>query len=352
MTLEMGSHQFRAKILHQLPDQPEFTPGWLCSNAHVQTLSGALLRDTKVPFRQRIRLELKDDDFVDVDYCDNQSDQGVIIFHGVGGSSHSRYVLELQSFLNSGRLTSIAVNLRGASGEPNQSVKAYHAGAGDEITDILQALLPVFEQRSSVKIWHLIGYSLSGSMLIHWWSKQRHFGLPIGLTMTVCAPLKLFECARALNRGLGLCYQRFLLSALKVQFQSRLEYFEQKSQQQGGDNPLKAFQHCLKGRSFWEFDDWYVAPAHGFSGVIDYYHRASAIDHLKLGRWPLLMIQSKDDPLIPYFHLTDDLLSSSVSVWQYDRAGHVGFMQLSRDGIHSGLVEIIARALSACLDQQ
>ena len=52
-------------------------------------------------------------------------------------------------------------------------------------------------------------------------------------------------------------------------------------------------------RSFWEFDDAFTGPAHGFAGADDYYTRSSSLGFLGGIRVPTLLFSAVDDPFLP-----------------------------------------------------
>lgn len=55
----------------------------------------------------------------------------------------------------------------------------------------------------------------------------------------------------------------------------------------------------LAARSFWEFDDAFTAPVHGFAGADDYYARSSSLAFLDHIRVPALLLSAVNDPFLP-----------------------------------------------------
>ena len=327
------------KSLHYLPSLS-------VANRHLQTIVGAYLPVPRF-YRERQRLELPDGDFLDVDWHDCPSAHGVMIFHGLGGSSESPYVRALQYRLRACGWGSVAINLRGASGVPNRLARAYHAGAGDDVGYAVQAVLRAARARGVSKgLWHLVGFSLGGSMLVNWWSQQVSASqLPIGLCVGVSIPLDLGQCADALNTGAGQLYQHHLLRAVKRYFRHKLAYLMQCGYREAADE-LKQYRSCLSARSFWEFDDVYIAPLHGFEHVRDYYESASPARHLHQGQWPLLIIQSEDDPLVPATGFPElASMPSNVHVKRFRQGGHVGFLNWVNGRLESQLPGLITRGL-------
>jgi predicted alpha/beta-fold hydrolase len=109
---------------------------------------------------------------------------------------------------------------------------------------------------------------------------------------------------------------------------------------------LKQYRSCLSARSFWEFDDVYIAPLHGFEHVRDYYESASPARHLHQGQWPLLIIQSEDDPLVPATGFPElASMPSNVQVKRFRQGGHVGFLNWVNGRLESQLPGLITRGL-------
>ncbi|MDP1775180.1 MAG: alpha/beta fold hydrolase, partial [Moraxellaceae bacterium] len=122
-----------------------FKPAWWLSNPHLQTLYPSLLRKTQSLPRVRERLRLRDGDWLYLDWRLPaqwiESDLPlVIVIHGLTGCSGSQYVLGQQRALDERGWASVAMNCRGATGEPNDTVRAYHAGAFDDVADVVSAV--------------------------------------------------------------------------------------------------------------------------------------------------------------------------------------------------------------------
>lgn len=346
------AHQ-RDAILARLADPPKtlnFSPAKFLSNGHLQTIVGAYHPARKLR-RDRERLELPDGDFLDVDWYDRPSAHGAIIFHGLGGSSQSAYVRDLQYQLDRRGWGSVAVNARGASGVPNRLARAYHAGAGEDIGLTVAAVLAAARARGITKaLWHLIGFSLGGSMLINWWSSQKyHCGTPIGLCLAASIPFDLAQSADALNAGMGRIYQRHLLGSVKQYFKRKVAYLSQ-SGYVAASEELNQYRACLSAKSFWQFDDVYIAPLHGYRNVQDYYEKASPAGHLHQGQWPLLIMQAEDDPLVPLAgvpHCKE--VPRNVHIWRYSNGGHVGFLGWRGGRLVRQLPVLIAESLNAAV---
>jgi predicted alpha/beta-fold hydrolase len=84
----------------------------------------------------------------------------------------------------------------------------------------------------------------------------------------------------------------------------------------------------LAAKDLYAFDNVFTAPVHGFKDTADYWTRASAKAKMGDIRLPALALNALNDPFIPADSLprASDV-SSSVTLWQPEHGGHVGFAQ-------------------------
>jgi predicted alpha/beta-fold hydrolase len=83
----------------------------------------------------------------------------------------------------------------------------------------------------------------------------------------------------------------------------------------------------LASRSLHAFDDAVTAPLHGFLGVEDYWHRASAKPLLGSIAVPTLILNAHNDPFMPATALPHPSeVSRSVTLELPHEGGHVGFV--------------------------
>ena len=151
------------------PDTTEetFEPVWWLPEGHSQTLWRKFAGAETVE-HARNRVELKDGDFIDVDFLSaSHADAArqralVVLLHGLCGSSSSTYILSLQLHLSKEGFSSVAMNFRGCSGELNRRGRAYHSGVSDDLQEVLNAVIETFNPDTI----SLVGYSLGGNVLL------------------------------------------------------------------------------------------------------------------------------------------------------------------------------------------
>ena len=79
--------------------------------------------------------------------------------------------------------------------------------------------------------------------------------------------------------------------------------------------------------NFWQFDDNFTAPIHGFDSAEHYYRSASSRQFLPTINKPTLILHARDDPFMsPEVLPGNDEISDAVHFELSDHGGHVGFV--------------------------
>ena len=302
-------------------------PAWWLHNAHLQTLFPSLFRQVVPLSRVRERVTLSDGDWLYVDWRLPKAWMGsglplIAIVHGLSGCSGSHYVMGLQRALDDLGWASVAINCRGATGEPNDSPRAYHAGAHDDLADILTAL---YERYPDVPL-GLVGYSLGGAISLNYLARER---TPPNLfaASAVSVPLLLGACADRLDQGFSRVYRKHLLGLLQQSWVRKAEHLAARGDTEMAKHIGDRLAHG-PFTSFRQFDDVLVAGLHGFKNGEDYYQRCSPRQSLAGIQLPTLLLQALDDPfLTPDCFPTARELSPTVSLEIAPSGGHVGFIE-------------------------
>ena len=309
-----------------LPPEP-FAPASRLSNPHIQTLWGPLWRTKPVLDHQRERLWLEDGDFLDLDWHGTPSAHApvVLVLHGLTGSSCSHYVLGMQSALASQGWTSVALNWRGCSGEPNLLTRSYHSGASED----LAAAVAHLRDRHPLAPLYAVGYSLGGNVLLKYLGESgSHSGLQGAVAVSV--PFRLDQCADRIGQGFSRVYQAHFMREMLAYVKNKQRQFQLDDKHDGLATLAKlgTVKSLSKMRTFWEFDDRVTAPLNGYLSVQDYYHRASSRYFLGSIDTPTLIIQSEDDPFVFRHSIPEACeLSSSTQLELHAQGGHVGFLE-------------------------
>lgn len=240
-----------------------------------------------VPWTQRQRIETPDGDFIDLDLRLNNGSSLLICCHGLEGDASSGYIRTLIAALRSiPGLDFCGLNSRGCSGEPNRTIRAYHAAA----TDDLALAIRHFSARYP-RIF-LAGFSLGACQILNYLGSGKH-EIPANVlgAATVSPPCNLLTSGERFERPLCAPYTYRFMRTLKPKVLDKIRRFPGTPQ---FPDP-KRFQ---KIRLLREFDDLYTAPVHGFRDATDYYTQASPIRHLEKIDCPTLILSAEDDPFL------------------------------------------------------
>ncbi len=289
------------------------------SNPHFQTTLPSILNRRKKAHYALQRFELDDGDFLDLAWQQLPSVDSrpiIIIFHGLEGSVRSPYAFRMMEALDKKGFNSVVMHFRGCYGETNRLARAYHSGETEDAKTFIQHLASQYPQRPL----GAVGYSLGGNMLMKLQGELADAS-PLFAAVSVSAPLRLEMTADHINSGASRFYQKVLMDSLKERL---LEKFEQHDY----EKILGLKKEDVSGwKSFWEYDDLFTGPIHGFENAEDYYTRSSAQQYLQHITKPTLIIHAKDDPFMPVSVLPDEEdLPENIAMEVSEHGGHVGFV--------------------------
>lgn len=237
----------------------------------------------------------------------------IILVHGLEGSSDAGYARSLaQEALQAG-FAAHRFNMRSCASTEHLSGKAlYHSGQTSDLAAVLGAIkgrAPVF----------LAGFSLGGNVVLKLAGElgEAAKGLITGVT-AVSAPIDLAACARRLQARSNFIYSNRFLKRLK----QRIRLKERLSP------GLFQLDDLDRVKSVYEFDDKFTALAFGFGTADNYYATQSASQFLDRIRVPALLVQAKDDPLIPFDVYNHPAFSNNpwLRLLPVDHGGHLGFV--------------------------
>jgi predicted alpha/beta-fold hydrolase len=243
----------------------------------------------------------------------------LILVHGLEGSSAAGYARSMvHAALERGWATH-RFNMRGCGVGHNVSadelaVTGYHAG---QTSDLL-AFLRERRRASSLPIF-VIGFSLGGNVTL---KLAGELGETAGeLLAGVCAvstPIDLAACVAALSEPQNFLYQGRFLSRLK-------DRIRRKNRQAPG---VYTLEHLPKIRTIEDFDDHYTARLFGFGTAANYFRTQSSNQFLERIRVPTLLVQAKDDPLVPFPIFEHPAIrgNPSLTLLAVEHGGHLGFL--------------------------
>jgi len=290
-----------------------FRPAWWLRGAHAQTIWPGLMRRTSPIKLVRERLELPDEDFIDLAWTARGSGPIVIVLHGLEGSLHSHYVPGMLSALDNHGWRAVLMHFRGCSGEHNRKARSYHSGESGDLRFLVETLVARHPQAPLAAV----GFSLGGNVLLKYLGETGP-GAKLAVAAAISVPFVLASGADRLNRGFSKIYQRYLIKRLQNKITGKFKT--------RNDAPF-SLEEVPEWNTFRLFDNFVTAPLHGFRDCDDYYRRSSCRQFLKSIRVPTLIVHAEDDPFlakdaIPESNELPDQVNLEVSA----RGGHAGFV--------------------------
>jgi predicted alpha/beta-fold hydrolase len=296
----------------------DYRAPWWLPGGQLQTIWPAVVarpRPARSPAYARERWRAPDGDFIDVDHVPAAAGAPwLVLFHGLESSSSSRYAVAFAQAARERGWHFIVPHFRGCSGELNLAPRSYHSGDFDEIGWVLGRI----RQGAGAPVL-AAGVSLGGNALLRWAEEAGNSAAAtVRAVAAISAPLDLVSAGPAIDHGLNrLIYARMFLASMKPRALAKWQQYP----------GLFDRERLIAARTLHEFDECFTAPLHGFASADDYKRRASSKPHLKEIRVPALVLNARNDPLVPGWSLPDPAdVGDYVTLWQPYDGGHVGFV--------------------------
>jgi uncharacterized protein len=242
----------------------------------------------------------------------------VVLVHGLEGSSGSGYMRSLaQALLEEGWVVH-RTNIRTCGGTEFLCNTLYHAGL---TTDLFAYLMDLDRQRRTPI--HLVGFSLGGNQALKLAGEMGESARRVlAGVCAVSAPIDLRACCLSLEERRNRVYQYWYTSHMLRRLRLRKKVLGD-AIPWDGVTPLE---------TLYEIDDKVTGPAFGFDGAEHYYQTQSAQGFLDRIAVPCLLIQAKDDPMIPFkvFDHPGVHNNSNIELLAAERGGHIGFIARNR----------------------
>ena len=291
---------------------PPFVP--LFRNPHAQTILSHYWRrpagDTCFPAVRRLFRTAPDVEVLVESQRPAAPARGAMVMvHGLEGSSEASYMRSLAAAALAGGFAAHRFNLRTCGGTAHLCRTLYHAGL---TADLLAVLEQLRAEGSGPAI--LAGFSLGGNVVLKLAGELGEAAAPlVRAVCAVSAPLDLAACARKMAEPANRIYQRRFVVRMKARLVATGRYRREE----------------FRGlRSVQEIDDRITAPSFGFGDAANYYRTQSARLYLGAVRVPTLLLQAKDDPLVPFdaFEGPEVRENERIRLVATEHGGHVGFL--------------------------
>jgi len=241
----------------------------------------------------------------------------LITVHGLEGSSDAGYARSLaQAALEAGYAVH-RFNMRSCGGTECYSGRTlYHSGQTGDLLEVIRRI------RNSAPLF-LAGFSLGGNVVLKLAGEMGEAARDLidGVT-AVSTPIDLAACVERLGRPSNILYARRFLSRLKTRVRV-------KERVAPGVFQLDVLPRV---KTIFDFDDTFTAPSFGFGTAANYYATQSSNQFVARIRVPTLLVQAKDDPLIPFevYELAAVARNPNVRLLAVEHGGHLGFVSRSK----------------------
>jgi uncharacterized protein len=239
----------------------------------------------------------------------------LVLVHGLEGSSDAGYKRSMaQRALEAGFIVH-RFNMRSCGGTEKLALSNYHAGQTSDLLFVLRQLTddgPIT----------LVGFSLGGNVSLKLAGELGETKLLAGVC-AVSTPIDLGACVENLKQRRNYIYSQRFLNRLKARI--RLRALQAPDQYSVSELP--------NVHTVYDFDDLYTARFFGFGTAAKYYGTQSAKNFLEDIRVPALIIQAKDDPLIPFSVYDQPAFRNNpnLTLLAVEHGGHVGFIAKGPD---------------------
>lgn len=298
--------------------QSEYRPiNALFKNSHVNTIYASLLRRLPRIKFDRERIEIKDGDFLDLDWSKKGSKNLVLILAGLEGKSRSLYARACINHFNNNKWDAVSMNYRGCSGENNRLLRGYHMGASEDVKSTIDYIIENYEYDKIV----IVGYSLGGNLALKY-AGELGSNLPkqVAATISFSVPLNIKKSNERLSKWYNWHYLKWFMFPLNIKANRKKRQFPGK---------IDSYKGFFMSGSFLYFDTHFTAPANGFNNVEDYWKKSTSKSLLNKIKIPSLIIASKDDTFISddCYPAAEARANNNITLEISDKGGHCGFIR-------------------------
>jgi len=239
----------------------------------------------------------------------------ILIWHGLGGSTASAYMLTTADKAFRAGCNVVRVNIRNCAETEHLTPTLSHAG----LTADLRAVIDELICRDRLSRLFVAGFSLGGNLVLKLIGEYGEQAPPELIGACAVSPaIDLRASTDLISQRRNWIYQQTFVRRLKRRIRRKAELFPAEYDVSGLD----------RIRTIEQFDNRYVAPAFGFADADDYYANASSLPFIGSIRVPTLIIHAQDDPFIPFQPLCDLSVAANpyVLLLAPERGGHVAFI--------------------------
>lgn len=284
-------------------------------NGHLETIIPSLFRKVTGVNYRREKIPTPDDDFLNLDWSQVDSEQLLIVSHGLEGDSYRHYAMGLVKFFNEKGWDVLVWNNRTCGGEMNKNPILYHHGASYDLDTVIQHVL----SKHIYTAIHLSGISMGGAQTLKYLG-EKGVNLPhqIKGAAVYSTPCNLPSSAATLKLPANKFYKKRFLNKLKAKIRAKAAQFPE----------LIDLELLERVNTFDEFDTFFTAKLHGFKDAVDFYQSVSPDNWMQEISIPHLVINAVNDPLLGPECYPEQLAikSNKLFLEMPKRGGHTGFL--------------------------
>ena len=204
------------------------------------------------------------------------------------------------------------VVVRALNGSP-----PYHAGCSGDLSAVIHAVIQQYTASRNIgpvspREYHFLKCTTEVSRRV---TRQRPC---VGTTCYCQPPIDLIAGIESISNGRNRVYERHFTRML-------LKHYKQWSRiRPDVYRPL----HGPQPKTLEGFDNWFTAPAIGYSNAREYYAAASSSQFISSIQTPTTIITAQDDPFVPFEMFSSDRINypKNVRLVSTNYGGHVGFV--------------------------
>jgi predicted alpha/beta-fold hydrolase len=232
----------------------------------------------------------------------------------MAGCSESEYMRRVAAKLFGRGFGIIMMNHRGSGPGIGMSDRLWNGGSSGDLSSVIDYILKIHSNRALL----LVGFSLSGNILLKYLGEGRNIPSNINAAYAVNPPIDLKTASIMLSNGNGSgLFNKDFIKPMNLQLEAMAECFPQ------------TFLPPRKPVSIHDFDTIYTAPAAGFQDVDEYYKKCSSKQFLESVKVPTVLLCAQDDPFIPPSVFKDARMSLCIESLTPEHGGHMGYISAS-----------------------
>ena len=292
-------------------------------NGHRQSIYPTIFRKVDGVYYRREKITTPDDDFLDLDWMSGGSDKLAIISHGLEGNSSRTYVKGMVKAVTDAGFDALAWNFRGCGGTINRRPKLYHSGFYEDLETVIEHVF----QHCKYREINLIGFSMGGNVsLIYLGRKGNTIDGRIKKCIAFSVPCDLKAGSEEIAKAGNQIYMKRFLRLLHEKIKAKKDAFPDLFD----DHDYAAI------KNFYDFDNRYTAPLHGFIDAFDYWQQCSSKQFIKDIRVQTLLVSALDDPFLAEacYPFKESAANPRVSLETPRHGGHVGFVTFKRNNLY------------------